>query len=66
MEKSVNNQKVSGFCNCSSSEDTAKQNVRSLDDSSETNFLNPLTSVNNIYNIDACSWPKNTILISEL
>ena len=45
---------------------TVEQKINAPDSSSgnNTNFSNPLMSVNNVYNVDAHPWPKNTILIA--
>ena len=63
-EKSNNN--VSASRNHSSSETTAEQKINAPDNSkgNNANFPNPHMSVNNIYNFDAHTWPKNTILIA--
>ena len=63
-DKSNNN--VPASCNDSSSETAAEQKINAPDNSSANNatFLNPLMSVNNVYNFDAHPWPKNTILIA--
>ena len=42
-----------------------EQKINSTENSAKTNFVNPLTSVNNIYNNDVHLWPKNTILIGR-
>ena len=44
---------------------TVEQKINAPDNSSENNanFINPLMSVNNVYNVDAHPWPKNTILM---
>ena len=45
---------------------TVEQKINATDSSSgnNANFSNPLMSVNNVYNVDAHPWPKNTILIA--
>ena len=45
---------------------TVEQKINAPDDSSgnNANFSNPLMSVNNVYNVDAHPWPKNTVLIA--
>ena len=52
--------------NHSPSETTVKQKINAPDNLSgnNTNFPNPLMSINNVYNFDAHRWPKNTILIA--
>ena len=45
---------------------TVEQKINAPDNSSgnNANFSNPLMPVNNVYNVDAHHWPKNTILIA--
>ena len=55
MDKSNNNNKTPASRNHSSSEATAELKINTPDDSNgnNANFLNPLMSVNNVYNFDA-------------
>ena len=62
-----NNNNMPASPNHSSSETTVEQKINAPDKSSRNNanFLNPLMSVNNVYNFDIHPWPKNTILIAR-
>ena len=63
-DKSNNNAPASH--NHSSPETTVEQKINAPGNSSgnNANFSNPLMSVNNVYNVGANPWPKNTILIA--
>ena len=65
-DKSNNNNKIPASRNHLSSEATVEQKIKAPHNSSgnNANFPNPLRLVNNVYNFDAHSWPKNTILIA--
>ena len=60
------NNNVPASCIHPSCETAAEEKINAPDKSSRNNanFLNPLMSVNNVYNFAAHPWPKNTILIA--
>ena len=67
MDKSNNNARASrNHSSPETTDTTVEQKINQPDSSSgnSANFSNPLMSVNNVYNVDAHPWPKNTILIA--
>ena len=60
------NNNVPASCIDPSSETAAEKKINAPDNPSRNNanFLNPLMSVNNVYNFAAHPWLKNTILIA--
>ena len=62
--KSNNSNKMPASRNYSSLETTLEQKIDVPDNPSGANFLNPLMSLEKVYNVDAYPWYENTILIA--
>ena len=60
-KNNVNNNNVSASRKHSLSETNVEQKINVPGNSNGPNFKNTLTQLNNIYNFDAHSWPKNKI-----